>query len=129
MSTIPAELPGAKGTSTVSVLGHRVSADALLLAAASLVGIFVLWRASKPSQSAPAPAPAVDPGNLASPPAGSMIASSPAPAAEPSQPWMPGMPGGFANPIAGDGTTQRPLFGRQGPTGRGLVFGSTDVHM
>ncbi|HEV2106587.1 MAG TPA: hypothetical protein VGU27_12740, partial [Candidatus Eisenbacteria bacterium] len=51
MSVIPSELTAHHG-STVSILGHKVSTDALLIAGASLVGILVLWRMAKPSGSA-----------------------------------------------------------------------------
>lgn len=81
MSVLPTELPGHQHPSTVSIFGHKVSTDALLIAAASLIGIILLYKIGRPSTSSAVPAvgvpvvgsgtdfastPPLDPGLIAS---------------------------------------------------------------
>jgi len=77
-------MPTAKGA-TVSVLGRKISWDALLIAGAGVAGVFFLFRAGQPVASLPAasllpagstssvdsgapPLGVVPPGNLGAPP-------------------------------------------------------------
>jgi hypothetical protein len=49
VSVVPTDLPSSKHSSTVNLFGHKVSADALLIAGASVVAILVLYRMQKGS--------------------------------------------------------------------------------
>lgn len=56
---LPPTAPGTAGPGApsggITILGHRVSNDAIIIALASLAGIVVLYRAAKPSGAADAP--------------------------------------------------------------------------
>jgi hypothetical protein len=83
VSILPSELPGDHQAGKVSLLGHKVSTDAVLIAGASLIGILVLWRMAKPGAPQAVsltPTFAGDGATFASPPMGSPISSSMAPA-------------------------------------------------
>jgi hypothetical protein len=83
VSTIPSGLPSAPGAkSKISIFGHQVSTDAVLIAAASLVAVIFLYRAGKPSTAAPLqPLSLSGDGSTLATPSNPLIASSPPPAA------------------------------------------------
>lgn len=83
MSVVPSALPSAPGGKrTVSIFGMKVSTDAILLAAASLVAVILLYRAGRPSTAAPQqPLSLSGDGSTLAQPSNPLISSAPPPAA------------------------------------------------